>query len=65
MQSTIQNPTVGLQQSAGRHLYVPPNAAIELSPAEQIMTTYPLTLFDPGIRVCSMQRMKVNKSYEQ
>jgi hypothetical protein len=50
MQSTVQQPTVVLQQSAGQYLYVSRNAAVVLNPAGQIMTAYPSSMFEPGIQ---------------
>jgi hypothetical protein len=50
MQTTVQQPSVVLQQSAGQHLYVSPNAAVVLNPAGQIMTTYPSSMFGSDIQ---------------
>jgi RHS repeat-associated protein len=50
MQSTVQQPSVVLQQSAGQYLYVSPNAVVVLNPAGRIMTTYPSSMFGPNIQ---------------
>jgi hypothetical protein len=50
MQSTVQQPSVVLQQSAGQYLYVSPNSAVVLNPAGQIMTTYPSSMFGTDIQ---------------
>ncbi|MGO8928359.1 MAG: RHS repeat-associated core domain-containing protein [Limisphaerales bacterium] len=47
--STVKDPSVVLQQSAGQFLYLSDKAAVALNPAGRVITTYPSSMF--GVNV--------------
>ncbi|NJM34876.1 MAG: hypothetical protein HC850_09415 [Rhodomicrobium sp.] len=49
LQATMNAPVAVLKQSSGRFLYVSQEAAVVVTPAGKVVTTYPSTLFDAPI----------------
>jgi len=47
--STVNNPTVVLQQSGGQYLLISDQAAVVLSPGGQLITTYPSSMFNANV----------------
>jgi hypothetical protein len=46
---TVNNPSVVLQQSGGQYLFLSNDAGVVLSPAGKVITTYPSSMFGPGV----------------
>lgn len=48
---TVNNPSVVLQQSGGQYLFLSSEAGVVLNPAGQVITTYPSSMFGPGLAI--------------
>ena len=47
--NTIRNPSVVLQQSGGKYLYLTKQAGVVLTSNGKLITTYPASMFDEGV----------------
>jgi hypothetical protein len=47
--STVNSPSVVLQQSGGQYLFLSNQAGVVLNPAGQVIMAYPSIMFGPGV----------------